>query len=113
DLSRARFACDLDRLGADDPILPAEFDCRIRNLSRLPEAARIQTGHDHRWRDLRPSDPDRIGNVVFRRIYPPVTFMWRGTAGVWCRRSMMKSCPLGLRLIASAMDSSRRASSAL
>ena len=34
---------------------------------------------------------------------PPVTLMWRGTAGPVWRRSMMKSWPLGLRAIASVI----------
>src|SRR6185437_5300803 len=33
--------------------------------------------------------------------HPPVTLMWRDTAGRLWRRSMMKSWPLGLRAIAS------------
>src|SRR5690606_13416541 len=41
---------------------------------------------------------------------PPVTLMWRETAGRLVRRSMTKSCPLGLRPIASSMA---RASSSL
>ena len=35
--------------------------------------------------------------------YPPVTLMWRATAGRLWRRSMMKSWPLGLRAIASSI----------
>ena len=34
---------------------------------------------------------------------PPVTLMWRATAGFLWRRSMTKSWPLGLRAIASSM----------
>ena len=34
---------------------------------------------------------------------PPVTLMWRETAGRLVRRSMMKSWPFGLRPIASSM----------
>ena len=44
---------------------------------------------------------------------PPVTLMWRPTAGRLVRRSMMKSWPLGLRAIASSMASISSASSAL
>ena len=35
--------------------------------------------------------------------YPPVTLMWRLSAGRLWRRSMMKSWPLGLREMASTM----------
>src|SRR5215472_6851128 len=35
--------------------------------------------------------------------YPPVTLIWRATAGRWCRRSMTKSWPLGLRAMAASM----------
>ena len=35
--------------------------------------------------------------------HPPVTLIWRATAGRLWRRSMMKSWPLGLRAIASSM----------
>jgi hypothetical protein len=37
---------------------------------------------------------------------PPVTLIWRATAGRLRRRSMTKSCPLGLREIASSIASS-------
>src|SRR3954467_3549494 len=39
---------------------------------------------------------------------PPVTLMWRGSAGPLWRRSIMKSCPLGLRVIASSIAASSR-----
>ncbi len=42
---------------------------------------------------------------------PPVTLMWRATAGFFERRSMMKSWPLGLREIASSMARDNSASS--
>src|SRR5262252_4449495 len=35
--------------------------------------------------------------------HPPVTDMCRATAGFFVRRSMMKSCPFGLREMASSM----------
>jgi hypothetical protein len=38
-----------------------------------------------------------------REAHPPVTLMWRASAGRRWRRSMMKSWPLGLREIASSM----------
>src|SRR5439155_5136600 len=38
--------------------------------------------------------------------HPPVTLIWRATAGRLWRRSMMKSCPFGLRLIASRIAAS-------
>src|SRR5262245_62668688 len=40
--------------------------------------------------------------------YPPVTLIWRATAGRWWRRSMMKSWPLGLRPIASSIAAMSR-----
>ncbi len=45
-----------------------------------------------------------------REPQPPVTLMWRGTAGPLWRRSMMKSWPLGLRAIASVMARSSTSS---
>ncbi len=39
---------------------------------------------------------------------PPVTLMWRDSAGRWWRRSMMKSWPLGFRPIASSMAANNR-----
>ena len=39
----------------------------------------------------------------WKSAYPPVTLMWRLSAGRAWRRSMMKSCPLGLRAIASVI----------
>ena len=42
----------------------------------------------------------RLSDVL---LYPPVTLMWRPTAGRRLRRSMTKSWPLGLRDIASSM----------
>ncbi len=44
---------------------------------------------------------------------PPVTLMWRASAGRSWRRSMMKSWPLGLREMASRIAASITASSAL
>ena len=43
----------------------------------------------------------RRGRAGSRLAHPPVTLMWRDTAGRLWRRSMMKSWPLGLRAIAS------------
>ena len=45
--------------------------------------------------------------------HPPVTLMWRATAGCLVRRSMMKSWPLGLRDMASSMARASRVSSEL
>ena len=45
--------------------------------------------------------------------YPPVTLMWRATAGCFVRRSMTKSWPLGLREIASRWPPSSSSSPAL
>jgi len=45
------------------------------------------------------------------RVHPPVTLIWRATAGRLVRRSMTKSCPLGLRAIAASMAA--RSSSSL
>ena len=42
--------------------------------------------------------------------HPPVTLMWRDTAGRLWRRSMMKSCPFGLRAIASRIAASTASS---
>src|SRR2546423_1585269 len=42
---------------------------------------------------------------------PPVSDICRATAGRLCRRSMMKSCPLGLRAIASSIAASSTPSS--
>lgn len=45
--------------------------------------------------------------------HPPVTLICRATAGRLCVRSMMKSWPLGLRVMASSMAAWRRASSSV
>lgn len=45
--------------------------------------------------------------------HPPVTLICRATAGRLCVRSMMKSWPLGLRVMASSMAARRRASSSV
>ena len=44
------------------------------------------------------------------RPQPPVTLIWRATAGRWWRRSMTKSCPFGLRPIASSIAAKSRSS---
>ena len=61
--------------------------------------------------DLRRHNASLNPNHIERRAerssgvaaQPPVMLMWRPTAGRLGRRSMMKSCPLGLRLIASTI----------
>ena len=50
------------------------------------------------------SNHPRIGYQL--PVHPPVTLIWRATAGRLWRRSMMKSCPLGLRAIASRIAAS-------
>src|SRR4029453_6461141 len=94
--------------GAGDAVLPGEHDCRGGDLLRSLEAARLQAGDDQRRRRLRASGADRV-----RENQPPVTLMWRATAGALWRRSMRKSWPLGLRLIASWIAASSSASSVL
>src|SRR5215470_9431312 len=42
--------------------------------------------------------------------YPPVVLMWRCNAGFWWRRSITKSWPLGLRVIASSIAWFRKSS---
>src|SRR5207245_623658 len=42
--------------------------------------------------------------------HPPVTLIWRAMAGRLWRRSMMKSCPLGLRSIAARIAASSASS---
>ena len=46
----------------------------------------------------------------WRSGHPPVTLIWRATAGRLWRRSMMKSWPLGLRSIASRIAASSASS---
>src|SRR5690606_11171850 len=55
----------------------------------------------------------RVAHPVSRDLgghQPPVTLIWRGTAGAARRRSMTKSWPLGLRWMASRIAASSVAS---
>src|SRR5215208_1398514 len=59
--------------------------------------------------------PSAVGKIVDASVLnrpekrqPPVTLMWRASAGALWRRSIMKSCPLGLRVIASSIAASSR-----
>src|SRR6185312_2401284 len=56
---------------------------------------------------------DTQGEPGHGRAQPPVTLIWRTTAGWVCRRSMMKSWPLGLRRIASWIAASSSSSLSL
>src|SRR5262245_9892165 len=56
---------------------------------------------------------DTQGESGHGRAQPPVTLIWRATAGPVCRRSMMKSWPLGLRRMASWMAASSSSSLSL
>ena len=39
-----------------------------------------------------------------RAAQPPVMLIWRGSAGLMCLRSITKSCPFGLRAMASSIE---------
>ena len=66
---------------------------------------------------LRVAEPVKVrsgyGIHAIEPAQPPVTLIWRETAGSRRRRSMTKSWPLGLRPMASSMASIRSASSSL
>jgi hypothetical protein len=52
---------------------------------------------------MAPAWRDQVAPADGGCAHPPVTLMWRATAGRLVRRSMTKSCPLGLRAIAASM----------
>jgi hypothetical protein len=58
----------------------------------------------HNLSENRFPSPINSGTGSFGIVrYPPVTLMWRDNAGRWWRRSITKSWPLGLRVIASSI----------
>src|SRR5665213_683936 len=78
-----------------------------RPFSCLPGAGRRAYLDDRRG--LYKGLGRTFGRARYAADQPPVTLMWRARAGRLWRRSIMKSWPRGLRVIASSIAASTRA----
>src|SRR5258706_580714 len=81
--------------------------CLVRTDVIITAAQAVQSGL--RFGRFGSDEMELVGHG--RKGQPPVSDIWRETAGRLCLRSMTKSCPLGLRPIASSMAASIAASS--
>jgi hypothetical protein len=85
---------------------PPNAICWIDRQFVCSPRERTDTRERHSSRVIVPGF--RVAHPGYGGSYPPVTLIWRASAGRLCRRSIMKSWPLGLREIASSIAACRR-----